>query len=154
MWDKLASVFGSGVSEALDSLKKLAIDTWHLDPAKAAELEQKSREIEASILAKQQEELTKLQQMDSADRSSARQREVTLKDYTPTVLAYAITIGFFGVLFYMLNYTIPQETESVLYVMLGSLGTAWTGIIAYYFGSSAGSAAKHNLLDKLTNGKS
>jgi hypothetical protein len=122
------------------------VKEFHMDPAQAAELEQKVRQAQLDFERH-------IMDLEIQDRDSARKREMAVKDATPKVLAYGITAGFFGVLFYILNFDIPNESENVVYVMLGSLGTAWTGIMAYYYGSSAGSAAKHNLLDKLTSGK-
>jgi hypothetical protein len=93
-----------------------------------------------------------LERIASADRGSARDREVATKDWTPRILAGLITGGYFGVLFYMLRNGLPQHGGSeAMLVMLGTLGTAWGGVVAYYFGSSAGSKAKDEALRRNGN---
>jgi hypothetical protein len=42
------------------------------------------------------------------------------------------------------------KTSDALMLMLGSLATAWTGIINFFFGSSASSQNKDNLLHQST----
>jgi hypothetical protein len=90
-----------------------------------------------------------LEQIAANDRDSARKREVAVKDNTPKVLAYSVTIGFFGTLgLLMSSIQLSPTSHDVLLVMVGSLATAWTGIIAYYFGSSSGSKTKEETLHK------
>jgi hypothetical protein len=84
------------------------------------------------------------------DRASARSMQISTKSLTAPFLAIFVTLGFFGVLALMMFYTLPQATHDALMLMLGSLGTAWTGVIAYYFGSSAGSDRKTELLAQST----
>ncbi len=73
--------------------------------------------------------------------------QAATRSLVPPMLAGAVTIGFFGILGMMLFGTMDANNPAIL-MMLGSLGTAWTGIIAYYFGSSAGSQAKTEMLSK------
>lgn len=78
------------------------------------------------------------------DRKSARDMQSKNNSFIPGVMAILVTIGFFGILIGLMTGTF--KTSEALMLMLGSLGTAWTGIIAFYFGSSAGSQAKDQLL--------
>lgn len=82
------------------------------------------------------------------DRSSAREREMAVKDWTPRILAYGVTVGFFGLLSFLLRHDLPAGSKDVLNIMLGSLGTAWISIVTYYFGSSAGSDKKTDLMGR------
>lgn len=93
-----------------------------------------------------------LERIANADRDSARNREVKTRDWTPRLLAGLITAGYFGALFYMLRNGLPQHGGSeAMLVMLGTLGTAWGGVVAYYFGSSAGSKAKDETMSRMTS---
>jgi hypothetical protein len=78
------------------------------------------------------------------DRKSARQMQISTQSWIPGAMAIVVTLGFFGILIGLM--TEHFKTSDALMLMLGSLGTAWTGIIAFYFGSSAGSQKKDQLL--------
>lgn len=80
------------------------------------------------------------------DRNSARQRQIATKDYMPAVIALAALAGFFGILATMAFIPLPEGAEQPFAVMLGALGTLVTQIGAYYFGSSAGSARKNDMI--------
>lgn len=120
------------------------------DPAAALKLRelQDNKDIRFAELAAEQARLEI--STAAADRASAREREAKTGDtITPRSLAYLVTLGFFGVLGWLLVKGRPPEgLGDALLVMLGALGTAWSGIIQYYFGSSAGSVAKTEMLAK------
>jgi len=87
-----------------------------------------------------------LERIAAGDRDSARKLQSETKDWVPKLLAVVITIGFFGILVWMLFHGMPQTGTEALLMMLGALGTAWTGVMNFYFGSSAGSKAKTDAL--------
>jgi len=112
----------------------------HMLAIKAAEAEFKVKMGELGFTS-----TADLEQIAAEDRADARQRETQLKDWTPRILAYGVSLGFFGILAWMVVH--PGVTDSPLInILMGSLGTAWISIISYYFGSSAGSARKTEIM--------
>ena len=83
------------------------------------------------------------------DRASARSMQSTTKSIIPPLLAIGVTVGFFGILFGLMAGKVDSANQALM-IMLGSLGTAWVSIISFYFGSSAGSQAKDQLLHQST----
>ena len=103
---------------------------------------------ELAMAARAQEMGLDFEKIAVDDRKSARQMQSTTQSWIPGLMAISVTIGFFGILVGLM--TEHFKTSDALMLMLGSLGTAWTGIIAFYFGSSAGSQKKDELLHKST----
>jgi len=85
------------------------------------------------------------------DRKSAREMQTTTRSWIPPLLAIIITVGFFGILVGMMSGKVTSS--DALMLLLGSLGTAWTGVISFYFGSSASSQNKDALLHQSTPAK-
>ncbi len=150
MWDKIAGFLGGGVSQALDSIKKLAVDTWHIDAAKQAELDQAMQALTQDYALKVAQAEATVLAMENSDRANARQREVDSKDHTTKIMAFILVAGFFAIVWFMLLYDVPPQSQRILDMMLGSLMASFTGVVAYYFGSSKGSATKQELIDRMT----
>ncbi len=108
------------------------------------------RQAEGELQAKLQEmgfqHVEELEKIAEGDRESARARQIAVRDRVPGVLAIGITLGFFGVLGVVGLHGVRDQSRDLVNIMLGSLGTAWVCVVQYYFGSSAGSDRKTELL--------
>lgn len=90
--------------------------------------------------------IEKLASLDMENTKDARAMQVQVRSRVPAVLATVITVGFFGILIGMLQGALKTSDNQALLIMLGALGAAWGAIVNYYFGSSADSGRKTELL--------
>jgi len=139
----LAGMAVSAVSKAIGCSPEEVqnvISSNKLDATQVAAIQQAELE-----LKKQAQEMNlNFAKLANDDRKSARDMQSITRSYIPPALAVGVTIGFFGILFGLMYGQIQHAPQ--IDIMLGSLGTAWTGIIGFYFGSSASSQNKDNLL--------
>lgn len=128
-------------------------------------------QVEAAIRAASPEDFQKLKQAEqkfqtdmkaleidlatlhAVDRDSARARQIKTGDQMPAFIAFAALAGFFGILTAMIFVDLPPGSQAPLNVMLGALGSLVVAIGNYYFGSSAGSSAKNQLIENLVGSR-
>lgn len=87
-----------------------------------------------------------LERIAAADRDSARRMQMETKSWVPSALSMLVTGGYFGVLVGMMTGALRVSDSQAMLIMLGSLGTAWGMVMAFWFGTTHGSQVKNELL--------
>jgi hypothetical protein len=86
------------------------------------------------------------EQLHALDRDSARKMQTATASPVPALLSFGVTIGYFGVLLGMMTGGLQVSESPALLIMLGSLGTAWGGVMAFWFGTTKSSSEKNDII--------
>lgn len=138
----------SNIAPTIEGVTEAIAVATAKDPEAMVKLKQVEMDFQLKMKELGFDSEAKLEEIAAADRANARFREISLRDNIPALLAIFVTAGFFGLLTLLVFKSIPDSTNEILFIMVGSLGSAWIGIITYYFGSSANSARKTELMAK------
>jgi len=122
--DELKAAMSNASPEQLSVLKKIDADF---------KVQMKSLDIDLEALAVD-------------DRKSARSMQTETKDWIPRALAVSVTLGYFSIIAFVLISGLPMNGSEVLLMLLGTLSAGWTGVMAFYFGSSSGSQKKDSMI--------
>lgn len=85
----------------------------------------------------------------AGDRASARDRQLQMKDWTPAVMGGVILVGFFGLVALLMTTPLPPDSRDIVQILVGALAALMVQVANYFFGSSAGSAAKNGIIADL-----
>lgn len=134
-----------GLSEKTESALKQAISG--VSPEQMMALKTADQAFQVKMQELGFSHIQKLEELAVQDRNSAREREIKTGDSrTPRIIACVVILGFFAILLTMMFKDLPASSKEAALIMLGALGSAFTGVISYYYGSTAGSAEKSKLL--------
>ena len=88
----------------------------------------------------------KLEEVHAQDRANARNMATVTRSPIPAVLSLMVTLGYFGVLVGMMTDVLNVADSQALLIMLGSLGTAWGMVMAFWFGTTKSSGDKNEII--------
>lgn len=135
----LGAVFG--ISEPTsDKIAKLFVDGQVSADNLAA-----IRKLELDYQNQEKERGFKYSELAFKDVDSARQMQISTHSKMPAVLTVLVTVGFFGILSLLFFHPELKGNEIVM-VMVGQLSAVWAGCVAFYTGTTYGSANKNALL--------
>ena len=113
---------------------------------------EKLRQMDIDVLKLNADHEAALAQIDAGDRDSARKREIAIGGWTTPVLAWVVvgsSIALGGAV--VAGFVTKDPTQATLVgTVLGYVFSEAKQVLAYHFGSSAGSARKDELLANST----
>jgi zinc transporter ZupT len=104
------------------------------------------KQAELALIAQEKELGFKFADLEVQDRKDARAMQATTRSLVPAVLSLLVTGGYFSILMGMMLGELHTSDSQALLLMLGSLSTGWGSVMAFWFGTTHGSANKTNLL--------
>lgn len=113
----------------------------------------KLKEIDADLQKAFLDNEVKLEQIDAADRDSARRRATEARDYTPSILTFALLGVFSFVLYSLLEGVEVKGNSEVLFTMFGTLSTALIQSLNFQFGTTRGSQNKDKVISNISQAK-
>lgn len=88
----------------------------------------------------------KMEDIAAKDRDSARTMQRETRSYMPATMTVLITVGYFGILGFMLADPDKIKESGPLLMLLGALATSFGTVIAFWFGTTANSGAKDRVI--------
>ena len=135
----ITEALGGDAERVKEVLASGQLDSKDLAAIKQAEIALKQREKELGL------DFAKLE---AADRDSARKMQMTLRSNVPAILSFVVTGGYFSILGGMMSGLLAVADSQALLIMLGSLGTAWGMVMAFWFGTTSNSTTKTEIIAK------
>jgi len=141
---QLSQSFGTDIAPTADAIVKAVQGAT---PEQLLSMKQADNDFATKMQAMGFAHLEELQQVAATDRADARNREIKTGDSrTPQILAALVLVGWLTVQGYLLTHVIDASMRELIARVLGTLDSALTLVLSYYFGSSAGSAEKNQII--------
>lgn len=159
----ITDLFSGGAGSIVDSVGKV-LDNVITTKEEKMQQENELRKSEIQFQLDMKKLTNEEQKMLLDDLGNARQRETQIQTSenatklgknVASFLALGTVVITLGLFYVLIFYEIAEAKKDIVLYILGVLSATLTQIYSYYFGSSAGSAAKSHTLaqiqDKATN---
>ena len=135
-YSAIASILGVPQDKVESAIAKGMMTPEQVSQIKALELKYQAEESERGF---------KYAELEFRDKDSARNMQIATHSKMPAVLTIMVTVGFFGILGLLFFHPELKGNEIVM-IMVGQLSAVWAGCIAFYTGTTYGSANKNQML--------
>jgi hypothetical protein len=108
------------------------------------------KQAEIELQAKAQELGLNFEKLAVDDRKSARDMQMTTKSFVPALLSILVVTAWVLIQYFLLTHVIAPEMRELVARILGTLDASLLLVLNFYFGSSASSQNKDELLHMST----